>query len=200
MTNRTPLEQLHAEYQELGRLDPAMLTADQRLSLRYFQAEIAAPEGARVIAVGTDRVSRWIRNLIDLEHFIRRERRWPRENNRLPATGFAPNEQLLASWVRTERRPATAPRRCTYQRRRLDCVAGYSLHPLDARWDTRLGAYRAFTITEHRAPRLRSADPHERRAARWAAKQRLRYRQGNLPQRRISALDQLPFWAWGQRG
>jgi hypothetical protein len=199
MTAPTSLDDLHAEYAELELHHPDELSVDRRRSVQHYRTEIAILSGRPNPGDIPDRIANWVRNLLDLEAFIQREGRWPRENNRLYPDRLAHGERRLAAWVRAERRAAAALRRCEYQLRRLACVVGYRAHPLEDRWMAHLYRYRAFLITKHRVPSVRSPDAAERGLAAWAAKQRLLARRGALPDARKILLELLPIWTWGSR-
>ncbi|MCU1636872.1 MAG: hypothetical protein JWQ68_2111 [Cryobacterium sp.] len=126
MQTPTPLELLHTEYERLAARDPATPTHVQRRSVKVYLTEVGASDSKSRTCDSQDRVIRWVHSLLDLEAFITREGRWPRENNRLPADAFLPGERRLANWVRSERRAAQALRRCSYQRVRLAAVPGYT--------------------------------------------------------------------------
>jgi hypothetical protein len=192
----SPLDALYAVYERLSRRDPATLSHHQRRSVQHYLAETRGRASLSQREGALDHITRWACNLFALETFIAREGRWPRENNRLPAGAFAPDEQRLANWVRSERRATQALRRCSYQRLRLAAISGYTHATPDQRWEARRRDYEAFTQDHGRAPSLRRS-PDEKRLARWAAKQRFQRRSGSLPKHRETALGKLSFWTWG---
>lgn len=120
-----------------------------------------------------------------------------RENRRLPAGAISAEEKELTGRVRAQRKAFAAGRLCSYQVRRLLCIPGFSFQPLEDRWQANYEEYRRFTVIHWAAPRLRSPDKSERRLAGWAAKARMAFRAGTLPQSRIESLDRLEFWSWG---
>jgi hypothetical protein len=194
------VETLYAQYERLERNHPSSPSDDLRRSLHFYRSEQAFRGQPSHVAAAADRSARWVRNLFALEAFVARAGRFPRQNNRLPRTAFAPGELQLANWVRSERRAGQQGRRCSYQIARLACVPGYSAKPLDHRWAKHLEAYREFTSRNGRAPSMRSTSLGERRVAGWAARQRFLHRQGRLPAGRVDALNRLHFWAWGSAG
>lgn len=198
MPTPSPLDHLHAHHAKLAERPPVVLTEDQRRSLVYYRSELAFTAPKPALPLSPVRVARWFLRLGELEAFVQSEGRWPRQYNR---TSIAPstNETVLATWVRTQRLAADRGRRCDYQTRRLACIPGFHRHPLDDAWIRNVIEYRQFTEAHSRAPRLRSDDPAEKRAAAFAAKQRLAYRRGQLSRDRIATLEQLEFWSWGSR-
>jgi predicted alpha/beta hydrolase len=197
MHEPTPLEALHAEYARLEGQKPLALTGDQRQSVAFYVAELAQIGAPRSEAGELREPAKWIHNLLALERFVAREGRMPRENRRLPAGMISTEERDQTSWVRSQRRMFKLGRLCSYQQRRALCVPGFSFRPLEDSWSANLGAYREFTDAHRDAPKVRSKDQLERALARWAAKARLRYRAGGLPQPRVDALNELDFWSWG---
>jgi hypothetical protein len=191
------LNQLHADYAALALRPSAALTLDHRRSLLFYRCELALLAHTPPPPETPIRGIRWLQTLTALEAFIARETRWPRENRRLDRAAITPEERLLATWVRTQRTAADEGVRSDYQLRRLACVPGFHLHPLAEQWFRQVTEYRHFTSAHRRAPLLSSADPTERRIARFAAKQRLAYRRGRLPPERIATLERLEFWTWG---
>jgi hypothetical protein len=196
MPQHSPLQLLHAEYAQLHLDGLPTRSEDQRRSLTYYLSELALGPEHRPGA-GRDDVTRWTRNTLTLQRFVDREKRMPRENNRLPPGSFSVEERTLVSKVRADRRLFATGRLCSYQRRRLMCIAGFSFRPLDDRFETNLEEYRRFTTAYRRAPSLRAGDRVEARLAGWAARQRLSYRAGTLPPHRCDALNGLGFWTWG---
>ena len=197
MTAPNSVELLHSEYAQLHRQHPATLTPEQRRSLAFFTAELAAP-GAAVMTGDVPRdVADWLRSLSALESFVRREGRQPRENRRLPAAVISTEEKHCVNLVRAQRRAYAAGRLCSYQERRLLCIPGFTFHPLEDAWQANRDAYARFTTAQGDAPKLRSSNGEERALARWAAKTRLAYRVGRLAQSRIDSVNGIDFWAWG---
>jgi hypothetical protein len=199
MPNPSPLERLHAGYRRLEEEAAPSLGDDDRRSLQYFHADVAelARSGDRVPT--RDRVTSWIRNLHDVEHFINEHGRCPRENNRRTSHDTDPVEQRLVNWLRYQRRLALNSGHCSYQRDRLDLVPGYSESSLDQQWTDNFDAYRAFLQAHNTVPLLSSNDAGERHLAAWAAKQRLHHRRGRLPVDRVSTMETLEIWGWGSR-
>jgi len=193
------LEQLHADYAAFAQRPLAALTPDRRRSLLFYQGELALLTHTPPPPQTPTRVIQWLQSVAELEAFIARENRWPRENRRLPTGAITVEERHLATWVRTQRTAANGGVRCDYQRRRLACVPGYHLHPLSEQWHRHVTEYQHFTDTWRRAPLLRGDDPTERRLAGFAAKQRLAYRRGRLSARQIATLERLDFWSWGSQ-
>lgn len=197
MPTPSPLQRLHAAYAELDKKNPSTLSDDERWSLRYLHADLAEDARAGDRVPTRDRVTSWIRDLHDVEHFIDDHERSPRENNRRTSDEIDPVEQHLANWLRNQRRLALKSGHCAYQRDRLDLVPCYSESPLDQQWADNFDAYRAFLRAHNTVPLLSSNDAGERHLAAWAAKQRLRHRRGQLPVDRVSTLETLKIWGWG---
>ena len=197
MPHLTPLDQLRADFTALTRRSPNSMSIDQRRSVAFYLAEVALVARTEVPPLTPFRTLQWLRALADLEAFLAREGKWPRENNRLERNTISEGERRLAVWVRTQRAAADQGRRCAYQLRRLECVPGFQQHPLDERWDQNVVAFQRFIADNGRAPSIRSDDATERRLAAFAAKQRLAYRRETLVQTRISSLERLELWTWG---
>ena len=193
----TPLDQLRAVFAALTRRSPNSMSIDQRRSVAFYLAEAASVARIEVAPLTPARTVQWLRALADLEVFLARERRWPRENNRLKKNAISHDERRFAVWVRTQRAAANDERLCEYKLRRLECVPGYQQHPLDERWDQNVLALQQFIADHRRAPVIRSDDPVERRLAAFAAKQRLAHRRGTLLPSRIFSLERLELWTWG---
>jgi hypothetical protein len=173
------------------------MSIDQRRSVTFYLAEATLVAGIEVPPLTPARTIQWLRSLADLEVFLAREGRWPRENNRLERNAISQEERRLAVWVRTQRATANDGQLCEYQLRRLKCVPGFQQRPLDQRWDQNVLALQKFVADHRRAPAIRSDDPVERRLAAFAAKQRIAYRRGTLVPTRKSSLERLEFWTWG---
>lgn len=212
-----PLDELHSRYARIAQRPPLLLSADDRRSLRFFHTETAltADPGRRLEHRTIE--TRWLLTVFELTDFVKREGRWPRENNRDPRPPISDEEKRLAGWVRTHRRSVRNGESCTYQQQRPACIPGYTLDPHGDRWATQFAAYRQFVEHEHRAPREhitvlqergdgqpeRTDDEGERASANWAAKQRHKHRRGTLPPERTSALEDYRrsggIWHWGPR-
>ena len=199
MPTPTALEQLHADYAAFAQRPPTALTPDRRRSLLFYQGELALLTHKPPPPQTPTRVIQWLQSVAELEAFIARETRWPRENRRLPTGAITVEERHLATWVRTQRTAAHRGVRCDYQLRRLACVQGFYLHPLAEQWHRQVTEYQCFTDTWRQAPLLRGDDLTERRLAGFAAKQRLAYRRGRLSARQIATLERLDFWSWGSQ-
>jgi hypothetical protein len=195
----SPLDQLHADFAALAQRPPAALTRDHRRSLLFYRSELALLAHSAPPPQTPTRVIQWLQNLAELEAFIARETRWPRENRRLHRAAITAEERHLAIWVRTQRTAIDGGLRYDYQLRRLTCIPGFLLHPLDDHWSQHVIDHQHFTDTHRRAPLLRSDDPAERSLAAFAAKQRFAYRHGLLPRDRIAPLVRLEFWTWGSQ-
>ena len=197
MPTLNALTQLRADYAVLALRPPAALTPDHRRSLLFYRCELSLVAQIPLPPHTPIPVIRWLKTLMELEAFIARERRWPRENRRLDPAAITAEERRLATWVRTQRTAADRGLRCDYQLRRLACVPGFHRHPLDDRWYQHVIDHQHFTDTRRRAPLLRSDEATERTLAGFAAKQRLAYRRGRLSPRQIGMLEVLEFWTWG---
>ncbi|MHC5796487.1 helicase associated domain-containing protein [Lacisediminihabitans sp. FW035] len=197
MPHLTPLDQLREDFAALTRRPPNSMSIDQRRSVTFYLTEAALVAGVKVPPLTPARTVQWLRALADLEVFLAREGRWPRENNRLERNAISEEERRLAVWVRTQRATANDEALCEYQLRRLECVPGFQQRPLDERWDKNVLVLQMFVTDYRRAPAIRSDDPGERRLAAFAAKQRLAYRRRTLVPTRISSLERLEFWTWG---
>jgi hypothetical protein len=189
------LVDLLERHAELATRDRKLLSEDQRLSLRFYQAELAALDGTGVSSP-SDRVSVWIRNVTAVEEFVAANGDLPRVNRRRPSVEIDPEIRRLEQWLNHETRPSTISVRCGYQLDRLAVTPGFSAHRLDDRWREQYEAYERFLASHPGPPVLRSDDSGERALANWAAKQRQHRRNGSLPEDRVAALDGLRIWAW----
>jgi hypothetical protein len=191
------LRQLHLVYAFLDTQPPSALTDDLRKSLLYYRGELTLLALLPVPDETPIRVTNWLLNLLELETFVAREGRWPRENRRLDRSLILEDERQLAAWIRTQRIAAGQGARCTYQLDRLECVDGFRWQPLDDRWHNNADTYQLFTDTHKRAPSLHSDDQTERTLAGFATRARSAHRRGRLTATRIGILEELDFWTWG---
>ncbi|TFD70819.1 helicase associated domain-containing protein [Cryobacterium gelidum] len=199
MPTPTPVDVLHAEYSELQSRYPATLTRDQIHSLHYYTAEIEFSRGLPADDHFPHYVAVWVRNLLALEVFVAREGRIPRENRRLPAGTISPEKKGLTYRICAQRKAFADRRLSSYQERRLVCIPGFTFQPQEDQWQANFLHYSNFADVHRRAPRARSGDASEKALATWAAKARLAYWAGKLPQGRIDSLDDLTIWTWGNR-
>ena len=186
------LARLWADYLALYQNGPHWPTDDQLHSLAYFREETKLGRTTSSTA-SRSRVSVWVDAVIAVEAFVDREGRLPRENNRAARESITVEERRLADWIRYQRRYTTRDRHCEYQRRRLECVPGFSWDPRGDQWDVQFAEFARFVATHHRAPRYRSDDSHEKGLAAWAAKQRELIQKGTLSPRRVKKLRSLSF-------
>jgi hypothetical protein len=175
------------------------LSPDEARSAKFLETDRLIREGAvRVDSVS--RIARWLMNISELERFVEQHRRLPRDNRRPDAPTITAEERRLEQWLNYQSRPRTRDLHCSYQAERLALLPAYTGTRQMDRWTQHLRSYAGFTLLNRRAPRLRSADKQEQQLARWAAKQRLAARNGELPIERGQALSDLPFWTWGPPG
>jgi hypothetical protein len=197
LSHPTALDRLHAEYAALAKHSSSRPSADLHRSLIFYWYEIhdQAPTGP--VVAPAIRMVGWFASVHRLEVFVRAQGRLPRENNRSGGATISPEERTLATWVRTERTATDLGRRSDYQRKRLVCVPGYRENPLEDRWNERYFEYEKLLEDLGFPPLLSSPNSTEKSLSAWAAKQRLSYRKGTLPARRIRLLQGLPVWTWG---
>jgi hypothetical protein len=185
-------------YARIAQGNPRTHSDDETPSLRYYRTEIAILQSPHEYVDSTDQVARWIVNLHTVEAFTFREGDLPRENNRAPQRLTSSESRRLARWLRYQRQALRAGDfRCTYQRRRLECIPGFTATPPDDQWDGQFVAYHRFLEANGYTPRERSDDEDEARSARWAVRQRLLFRRGNYDPDRAEALSRLNSWTWG---
>jgi hypothetical protein len=182
-------------YAALATRDRKLLSDDQRRSLRFYWAELAALNESGDDS-RSDRVSVWIRNVTAVDEFVSRNGYLPRVNRRRPVGETDPETRRLEQWLNHETRPATVAVRCSYQLDRLGVIPGFSARRLDDRWRYQYEAYARFLESHRGPPVLRSDDIEERSLANWAAKQRQHQRDASLPEDRVAALESLRIWAW----
>lgn len=188
MHQNPTLARLHLDYTGLASEDPHRLNEDQARSLQYFEAERTCSLDGRE---PRERILRWVYTVQLVDVFAQAAGRLPRENNRLPKSDIDPFEQRLADWIRYQRRPATQSLHCDYQRRRLECLHGFSWDPLGEQWDSQLAKFAQFVEELRRVPRYRADDVDERNLAAWVTRQRHFLRLGLLPADRVSDLRKL---------
>jgi hypothetical protein len=188
--------QLEAKFSPLSDRPSFSLSPDEIRSLQFLETDRRVRENT----IGTNsanRIVRWLQNASELERFVQEHRRLPRDNRRPGAPTIAPEERRLEQWLNYQSRPRTRDLHCCYQAERLALLPAYTGTRQIDRWTVQLHSYAGFTLLNRRAPRLRSADKQEQRLARWAAKQRLAARNGQLLAERARALSKLHFWTWG---
>lgn len=147
---------------------------DLRCSLRFVEMA-ERPQGGRPSLAGE-----WLATVALVEQFADAHGRLPR-NRRSRGSHDDITEARLADWLAYQRVRFGRGELSTYERDRLQCLPGLSWAPRAEEWESRLEEYDAFVTAERRKPRYRSANPVERRAAEWAARQRARMRAGRLP-------------------
>jgi hypothetical protein len=199
MVTPSPLSLLLSEYAALAARPSMHPNSALRASRAYYRYEARDPTSAVPGEQPPIRMIVWFANLHRLEVFVAAEGRLPRQNRRASGAKISAEERTLATWVRAERTAGDHGHRTDYQLRRLACVAGYRAHPLEDRWDTRFNDYEELLDHLGRPPVLSSDNPAEKSLSGWAAKQRLRYRDGTLPARRQRMLESLHTWTWGGR-
>lgn len=175
--------------------DADTLTADERASLRFAdlaEQPVSPPTGSR--PAGQE--AQWVWMLMRLDVFQVRHGRMPHDNNRRQRAVRDREELQLIAWIRYQRSPAKRSALCTWQRWRLEGVPGFAWAPRDESWWDDCRGYADFLASHGRAP-VRAAGGHEAHLARWAERQRSRFRAGTLPPSRRRALESLPIWAWG---
>jgi hypothetical protein len=136
-------------YAELATRERKLLSEDQRRSLRFYRAELAASSGSDDVSRG-DRVSVWIRNVTALDQFVSRNGYLPRVNRRRPVGEIDPETRRLEQWLNHETRPATVAVRCSYQLDRLGVIPEFSARRLDDRWP---GTIRRLREVPRKSPR-----------------------------------------------
>jgi hypothetical protein len=186
---------LFDRYEALCDVPRQDLTPDDFASLRFYKAEAISSDADS--AKRSSRIQTWLDRAKQLEAYIDREGRMPRENNRLPAGLVGPEESQLVNWVRYQRKSRAADILCEYQILRLELVTGFDWAPFDTQWDQEYTRYRAHLEHFRGAPKFRSEDPNEVALAKWASRQRAKYRTGNLDAERTYDLEALPIWTWG---
>jgi hypothetical protein len=190
------LEILHAHFCHLEQRPLASLSYDDRRGLLFYRAETQAP--TNVPDSVPLRARHWAGRLQELEVFAQTQGRMPRENNRLATDAITPEERVLAEWVRSQRKAATAGRLCAYQRARLEIVEGFSWDPLEDNWQATFQRYAQFIATHRRPPTGRGDQPDEQPLAVWASKNRRRRRESRIPSHQEVALESLSIWTWGK--
>jgi len=186
---------LLTRYADLATRDRKLLSEDQRRSLRFYRAELAALNELDGDS-RSDRVSVWISNVTAVAEFVSANGHLARVNRRRPDVEIDPETRRLEQWLNHETRPATVAVRCSYQLDRLGVIPGFSARRLDDRWREQYEAYARFLESHRGPPVLRSDDSDERSLANWAAKQRQLQRKASLPEDRVAALESLRIWAW----
>ena len=194
MASTNTLAKLRSEYERIAKQDPDTWSEDERTSVNYYRADIAAGGDALGSAI-PHAVRQWTANMWALDAYFVNHGAFPRPAH-LHRENNEPTElRHLITWVETQRRATRADRRCTYQRRRLETVPGYTELSHDGVWMAHFETYRQFINTNPGAPRYRSKDAGERAIANWAAKQRAAARKGTILEERAEQLRTLRIWA-----
>lgn len=155
MSAPSRVELLHSEYAQFHRQHPSTLTQDQTRSLAFYRGERASCDTVEITDAVPRDIANWIRSLLALETFVRREGRLPRENRRLPEGAISTEEKQRSNSVRAHRRAFTAGRLCSYQVRRLLCIPDFSFQPGEDKWKATCAAYARFTAANGDAPKVR---------------------------------------------
>lgn len=113
------IDTLHDAFERLSETPPDQRPEDLVRSLRYYLA-------ATHPGTAPTRVQRWIDRAVELEDFVERLSRMPRENSRKRAAK-SKQERSLADWVRYQRR--IEEKLCDYQARRLELIEGFTWDP-----------------------------------------------------------------------
>jgi len=169
-------------YYKLISLPASDLTEDEQASVVYARAHLAqryadASGGPQP----TGRAANWCRMATRVLQVAERLGRLPHANDNMSNT--------LLYWVIRQRR--SVARLNGFQIAFLELVPGWTWSPFDDEWDRHAEDLAAFLAREHRPPRTRSEDPHERSLARWASRQRLADSRNELPYARSLAFRQL---------
>ena len=136
--------------------------------------------------------------MYDLESYIVRTGKFPRDNRRFPRDAFTHEHRHLITWVNTQLRESNLGNRCTFQLRRLHLVPGYALTSRPGLWESQRSTYLDFITTPGNGiPSPRIEDEAERHLAQWRARQRAAYRTGRLTDLQVNALESILGWTWG---
>jgi hypothetical protein len=193
MVGTNALAKLRAEYKQIANQDPNTWTEDERISVIYYRADIAAGGDALGTAI-PHTVRQWTANMRALDAYFANYNAFPRAAQLQLTPADPPELRHLITWVETQRRAVRAGRRCSYQRRRLETVSGYVERSHDGHWLAQFEGYRQFIDTHPGVPNYRSKDANERSLANWAAKQRAAAKTGTLPGDRAERLRTLRIW------
>ena len=178
-----------AKYEHLAEPPRNTPNGDAARSVAFLEAE----QQSRRKGVHHDEnvmpanVAKWVTAARRLETLVAQLGRIPRET-------VSGEERTSAIWVRYQRRQWDLL--CGYQKDWLESIRGFYRDPLGEQADAQVANYNAVVEKINRAPKRTSDDPAEVRAARWATKQRMLYRQGMLPKHRVDELSGLKYWWW----
>jgi len=178
-----------AKYGHLAERPRNTLNGDEARSAAFLEAEQRSRRNGvhRDENVTPTNVAKWVTAVRRLETLVAQLGRFPRET--VPG-----EERTSAIWVRYQRREWD--QLCGYQKDWLESIPGFYRDPLGEQADAQVANYNAVVEKINRAPKRTSDDPAEVRAARWATKQRMLYRQGKLPKHRVDELSELKYWSW----
>ena len=178
-----------AKYGQLAGHPRQTLNADDARSAVFLAAEQQSRRNGapRDEIVTPANAAKWVTAARHLETLVAQLGRFPHET--VPGA-----ERASAIWVRYQRRQWDSL--CHYQRDWLESIPGFYRDPLGEREDAQVANYTAVVEQINRAPKRTSDNPAEVRAARWATKQRILYRQGKLPKHRVDELSELKYWQW----
>ena len=178
-----------AKYGHLARRSGNTLNGDEVRSVAFLEAERRSRRNDvhRDENVTPTNVVKWVTVARRLETQVTQLGRFPPET-------VAGDGRVSAVWVRYQRRKWNSL--CSYQQDWLEGIPGFYRDPLGEREDAQVANYKAVVYKVNRAPKRTSDDPAEVRAARWATKQRMLFRQGKLPKHRVDELSKLKYWWW----
>jgi hypothetical protein len=189
---RSPVQHFHDTHPWLQSTLPVNHTDSRTPSYVFYRAAESMASGIWPASEEL-RVVRWLSKMLQLEQFVEREGRLPRENRRLARDKITEEERSLADWMRYQRRPASVQRHSEYQTLRLQHLPGFKWEPKEQHWDGVLQSFSRFVLQHGRAPRYRTDDRCEKSLAAWAAKQRYAMRAGKLSSARVEKLAGLSF-------
>ena len=178
-----------AKYGHLAERPRNTHNGDEARSAAFLEAEQRSRRNGvhRDENVTPTNVAKWVTAVRRLETLVAQLGRFPRET-------VSGEERTSAIWVRYQRRKWD--QLCGYQKDWLESIPGFYRDPLGEQADAQVANYNAVVEKINRAPKRTSDDPAEVRAARWATKQRMLYRQGMLPKHRVDELSELKYWWW----
>jgi len=178
-----------AKYGHLVERPRNTLNGDKARSVAFLAAEQQSRRNGAQLdeTITPTSVAKWVTAVRRLETLVAQLGRFPRET-------VSGEERTSAIWVRYQRRKWDLL--CGYQKDWLESIPGFYRDPLGEQADAQVANYNAVVEKINRAPKRTSDDPAEVRAARWATKQRMLYRQGKLPKHRVDEESELKYWSW----
>ena len=110
-----------------------------------------------------------------------------------------PSIKRLGQWVNVQRTQQSRGTLSTERVSRLESIPGWVWDRQSQAWDEAFEATRAYIAEHGKAPSTIDPDPEVKRIGQWGSAQRTQQSRGSLSTERISRLESIPGWVWGQQ-